>query len=120
MPEGIAISETKLNSFCTSNVHIPNYKLLRSDANTVLVLEELAYIKDTIKFRVRDDLLLNLQHCEDLRIEIESKLSTIIFAVIHWHPKQKIPLFPEKLYESFSNLENKKINYIVVGDINIL
>ena len=65
------------------------------------------YIKDTIKFRVRDDLLVNLQPCEDLWKEIESKFSKIIFAVIYRHSKRKIPLFHEKLYENLSNLEKK-------------
>ena len=92
MPEVIAVSETKLNSFSTSNVNIPNYKLLRNDSNTCAG-EVGLYIEDTIKLRVRDDLLLNLQHCEDLWIEIESKFSTFIFALIYRHPKQKFLYF---------------------------
>ena len=118
MPEVIAISETKLNSFSTSNVNIPNYKLLRNDSNTCAGGVGL-YIKNTIKLRVRDDLLLNLQHCENLWIEIESKFSSFIFVVTYRHPEQKIPLFHEKLCENLSKLENKKLNYFVVGDLNI-
>ena len=53
------------HNFPTSNVNIPNYKFLRNDSNTRAGGVGL-YIKDTIKSRVRDDLLLNSQQCEDL------------------------------------------------------
>ena len=90
--------------------------MLRNDSNTCAGGVGLC-IKDTIKFRVCDDLLQ--RHSEDLWIEIESKFSNFIFVVIYRYPKQKIPLFCVKLCGNLSKLENKKLNYIVVGDSNI-
>ena len=95
MLEVTAVSETKLNSFSTSNVNIPNYKLLRNDSNRPTSVGGVCLHKDAIKFRVglRNDLLLNLQHCEDLWIEVESKFSNFIFAVIYRHPSKKFLYF---------------------------
>ena len=95
MFEVTAVSETKLNSFSTSNVNIPNYKLLRNDSNRPTCVGGVCLHKDAIKFRVglRNDLLLNLQHCEDLWIEVELKFSNFIFAVIYRHPSKKFLYF---------------------------
>ena len=68
LPDVIAISETKLHANSVSNVHISNYKLLRTDSNTCAGGICL-YIKDAIKFRLRNDLLVKLKHCEDLWLE---------------------------------------------------
>ena len=57
LPDVIAISETKLHANSVSNVHISNYRLLRTDSNTCAGGVHL-YINDTIKFRLRNDLLL--------------------------------------------------------------
>ena len=57
---------------------------------------------------------LNLQHCKDLWLEVESKKSSIILGVI-----QKLSLFQDKLCKNLSKLENNKLNYIVNGDFNI-
>ena len=62
---------------------------------------------------------LNLQHCEDLWIEVESEKSNIILGVIYRHSKQKLSLFQDKLCKNLSKLENNKLNYIVNGDFNI-
>ena len=63
LPDVIAISETNLNANNVLNVHISNYKLLRTDSNTCAG-GVCIYIMDTIKFRLRNDLLLKLKHCE--------------------------------------------------------
>ena len=75
MPDAIAISETKLNSNNVSKIKIPYYNFLRSDSSTNAGGVGL-YIKDTIKFSLRNDLKLNLQDCEDLWLE-ESAISQI-------------------------------------------
>ena len=78
----IAISETKLHANSVSNVHISNYKLLRTDSNTCAGGVCL-YVKDTIKFRLRNDFLLKLKHCEDPWLEVECKGSILIVAVVY-------------------------------------
>ena len=114
----IAILETLLQANSVSNVHISNYKLLRTDFNSCAGGVCL-YIKDTIKFRLRNDVLLKLKHCDDLWLELECKGSNLIVAVVHRHLNQDMLSFQGKLCENLNNIENKKLNYIVSGDINI-
>ena len=64
-------------------------------------------------------MFLHLQDCEDLWLEIESKETNFIIAVIYRHPKQKLSLFNDKLSETLSLLENNKVNYTVCDDTNI-
>ena len=99
-------------------MHISYYKVLHTDSNTCADGVCL-YIKDTIKFRLRNDLLLKLKHCEDLWLELEGKGSNLIVAVIYCHPNQDMLSFQDKLCENLNNIENKKLNYIVSGNINI-
>ena len=63
LPDVTAISDIKLLANSFSNVHISNHKLLRTDSNTCTGGVCL-YIKNTIKFRSRNDLLGKLKHCE--------------------------------------------------------
>ena len=72
LPDVIAISETKLHANSVSKVHISNYKLLHTDYK-YLCRCSLSLHKDTIKFRLRNNLLLKLKHCEDLWLELECK-----------------------------------------------
>ena len=62
---------------------------------------------------------LNLQHCKDLWLEVESEKSSIILGVIYRHPNQKLSLFQDKLCKNLSKLENNKLNYTVNEDFNI-
>ena len=64
IPDAIAISETKLNANSVTNVNIPNYTFLRKDSSTNAG-EVGLYIKQSMQFCLRNDLSLNLQHCED-------------------------------------------------------
>ena len=118
LPNVKAISEIKLHANSVSNVHISNHKLLRTDSNAC-VGGICLYIKDTIKFRLRNDLLLKLKHYEDLWLELECKGLTLTVAVVCRHPNQDMLSFQDKLGENLNNIENKKLNYIVSGDINI-
>ena len=102
--EVIAISEPKLHANNVSNVHISNYKLLRTDSSTCAGGVCL-YIKGTIKFRLRNDLLLKLKHCKDLSLEVECKGSNLIVAVVYRHPNQDMLSFQGKLCENLNNME---------------
>ena len=72
LPHVIAISETKLNSNSVSNLNLPNYTFLRKDSPTYAGGVGF-YIKGIMQYRIRNDLTLNIQHCEDLWIELETK-----------------------------------------------
>ena len=118
IPDVVAISETKLNASSVSNKNFDNYKFFHNDSVTCANGVGRC-VRETLKFRLRDDLLLHLQDCKDLWLEIESKETNFIIAVIYRHPKQKLSLFNDKLCETLSLLENNKVNYIVCGDTNI-
>ena len=118
MPDAIAISETKLNPNSSLNLKFPNYKFIRNHSITHAGGVGL-YIKESLKFTLRKELSLNLQHCKDLWLEVELEKSSIILVVINRNPKQKLSLFQDKLCKNLSKLENNKLNYIVNGDFNI-
>ena len=117
-PDVVAISETKLNASSVSNINFDNYKFLHNDSVTCAGGVGL-YVRETLKFQLRDDLLLHLQDCEDLWLEIESKETNFIIAVIYRNSKQKLSLFNDRLCETLSLLENNKVNYIVCSDTNL-
>ena len=98
IPDVVAISETKLNLSSISNINIA--LLIINFYPMIPLLAVGLYIKKTLKFRLRDYLILCLQDCEDLWREIESKESNFILAVIYCHPKQKLLLFNDKLCEN--------------------
>ena len=92
LPDFKVISETKLHANSVLNVRISNYKLLLIDSNTCAGGVFL-YITDTIKFHLRNDLLLKLKHFEDLWLEVKCKGSNLIGAVVYRHPNQDILSF---------------------------
>ena len=66
MPDAFAISETiKLNAKNSLNLNFSNYKFICNDSITHAGGVNL-YIKDSLRFSLRKDLSLGLQHCEDL------------------------------------------------------
>ena len=119
LPDAIAISERKLNSNSVSNLNIPNYTAcLRKDSSTCAGGVGF-YIKGNMQYRIRNDLSLNVQHCEDLWIELETKKENLILAVIYRHSNQLLLPFQDKLCDTLTDLENSNLNYIVCGDINV-
>ena len=119
-PDLIAISETKLNPNSTTRINIPNYHFHRQDSHT-LAREVEIYIKESINYKIRQDLALKLHDCEDLWIEITTKQSckSLIYAVIYRHPHRSSKSFQKKLCDILLSLESKKNFYIVCGDVNI-
>ena len=118
LPDVIAISETKLNSNSVSNLNIPNYTFLRKDSPTCAGGVGF-YIKGNMQYRIRNDLSLNVQHCEDLWIELETKKENLILAVIYRHPNKLLLPFQDKLCDTLTDLENSNLSHIVCGDINV-
>jgi len=60
------------------------------------------YIKNNMQYRLRTELSLNIQQCEDLWLEIETRNSKIVLAVIYRHPSKEILTFQEKFCEILS------------------
>ena len=44
------------------------------------------YVINTLNYRLRVDILLNVPKCENIWIKISTNHGSIIFAVIYWHP----------------------------------
>ena len=114
-PEIISISETKLNSRCTSNFDIFGYDFLHNDSPTKAGGVGL-YINKSLKYKLRNDLNLLLPNCEDLWIEIKSKKRNIILSTIYRHPNLDVISFQNKLCETLTKLEGDKLHYIINGD----
>ena len=72
-----------------------------------------------MQYRIRNNLSLNVQHCEDLWIELETKKENLILAIIYRHPDKLLLPFQDKLCDMLTDLENSNLSYIVCGDINI-
>ena len=72
MPDAIAISETKLNANSSLNLNFTNYRFIRDESITHAG-EVGLHMKDSLRFTLRKDFSLNLQHCEDLWLEVESE-----------------------------------------------
>jgi len=53
--------------------------------------------------------------CEDLWLEIETKNSKIVLAMIYRHPSKEILTFQDKFCEILSDLNAQKLNYIIGG-----
>ena len=117
-PDVVAISETKLNTNSTSNINISNYSFFRKDSHSCAGGVG-PYVKNTMQFQMHDDLSLNLPNCEDLWLQIKCKSSDIVLGVIYRHPNKGILSFQNTLYDTLANLETKKLNYVICGDINI-
>ena len=72
-----------------------------------------------MQYRIRNDLSLNVQHCEDLWIEPKTEKENIVLAVIYSHPNKLLLPLQGKLCDTLTDLENSNLNYIVFGDINV-
>ena len=109
LPDVIAISETKLNSSSVSNLNLLNYTFLCKDSPTCASGVGF-YIKGNMQYHVRNNLTLYIQHCEDLWIELETKKTYFIIAVIYRHPNNLLLPFQDKLCDTLTDLENSNLN----------
>ena len=104
LPDLIAITETKLNSFTAHLASIEHYNFSyvnsMSNAGGVGI-----YIKKDLKYNVRTDIKIDYDDCESLFIKIvnncdssivDDKRKTII-GVIYRHPRYSYELFQEEL-----------------------
>ena len=115
LPDATAISQTKLDSNCTSNINIPRYNFLRCDSPAHAGGVDI-YVKDTLQFRSLNDLSPQTPHCENLWLEVEERTTDIIIGVVYCHPGRNISSFQDKFHNNLLDLETNKLNYIVCED----
>ena len=113
----IAISETKLNSNSIVNLDLPNYIFLRSDSPKQAGGVGL-YVHDSFTHKLRDDLELNINGCEDIWIEMLCD-KNLICGVVYRHPNSDLLSFKEALLDKLEQISNENKHLIVIGDINI-
>ena len=87
------------------------------------------YISSDIEYDIRNDLSIGHNGCEDLWINLKSSRTdrekkskspeSLIVGVIYRHPTQDYKSFSKSLSKTLSTLNEKKLNYVIVGDINV-
>ena len=77
------------------------------------------YLKDTVKYKVRNHFNLNLNQCEDIWIEFQSKKLNSTLSIVYRYPNSDLQAFQYNLDEKLVKLENSKSNYTINRNINI-
>ena len=80
------------------------------------------YIKNSITYKIIDELDLNLNFAENIWIEVETNKKSIVVGVVYRHPGyivNQIELFTKAIEKNFLNMSNKKMEFYLVGDFNI-
>lgn len=121
-PDLIAITETKLNKNSNINlVQLPGYHFFHINSLTQAGGVAL-YIKCSINFNVRKDLIFHDKEYESIWIELvhtNNKLSNSIFGVMYRHPKYNISEFTDSLSDFLQKTSSENKNIFITGDINI-
>jgi len=119
-PHIVAVSEAKINksdglSFPTT---ITGYNFLHSDSEKRSGGVGI-YIDSSISYQIKTDIPNVLNDSESLWIEINLHKKPCIIGVIYWHPGYDISAFTENIREILHNISDKKLPFIICGDINI-
>jgi len=117
-PEIIAVSETKINKKQTPffQTKICGYNFVHVDSD-----QEAGgigiYIKDNLSFQRRSDICNDLKDAESLWIETNIGGRQCVLGVIYRHPKYDC--FTDDVSAILHYLSDKKLPYIICGDINM-
>ena len=132
LPDILAVSETRLSSESTIP-QIPGYVF--EGVNATITQNHMGgvgmYLSDRIDYSIRDDLSLNHRGSEDLWINLKlqnnlscsskkSAYENFVVGIIYRHDQfSNRSQFTETFCKSLKTLQDKKTNYIIVGDFNI-
>ena len=123
LPNIIAITETKLKKYeLQTNIVINGYNFILSDSDSQAGGVG-SYIKNSITYKIIDELDLNLNFAENILIEVETNKKSIVVGVVYRHPGyivNQIELFTKAIEKNFLNMSNKKMEFYLVGDFNIV
>ena len=125
MPDLIGITESRLkdnfDAPCLEGYHDFVGEPTITDAGGAGI-----YIKDTFDYKIRDDLHLKVDRCENIWIELlgknknnQTKESPIIIAVIYRHPGSNYLAFCSNLRNSIEKINQFNGKFVLMGDINI-
>ena len=112
-PDIIAISEIKLKQDFLST--LPAYTFLQNNSKSNAGRVGL-FIKNSINYNIFNQIQLNSVECKNLWVNHNERQ---VVGVIYRHPNTDIFRFQENLENLLCELNNKKLNYYICGDINI-
>ena len=77
------------------------------------------YAKRHLDMKIRNDLKLNVEKCEDLWANVTINDRTDVIGVIYRHPRQNYSSFQDAFCDKLNFLNSRKSTYYVCGDFNI-
>ena len=125
MPDVLGITETRLKDD-PFLVQLTGYRFeshhSQTDAGGVGI-----YIRDSLQYNIREDLAIDLEHCEEKWVEIIVDTSkkqvkaakSIVIGIIYRHKENNTKSFQEKLSRNIYNLNQANSSVLILGDINI-
>ena len=121
LPHIVAVSEAKINkndglSFRTT---ITGYNFLHSDSEKKKSGGIGIYFDSSTSYQIKTDIPNVINDSKSLWIEINLHKKPCTIGVIYRHPGYDIGAFTENICEVLHNLSDKKLPFIICGDINI-
>ena len=127
LPDVIGVTETRLNEHL-EQIDIDGYDFepcfSKTQAGGVGI-----YVANYLESKVRRDLSMNLEHCEDIWVEIypHSRNShtkyhdgkKVIVGIVYRHPGSQYKRFCEKLCSTIDNINRCNENFVIMGDVNV-
>ena len=104
--------------FDSRNINLQSYEFVHTDSGT-RAGGVAFYIKESISYSIRDDLVIVNDENENLWIQVQINNVKYIFAVIYRHPRHNYITFQQKLTKTIESIENQKDTYFICGDLNI-
>ena len=77
------------------------------------------FVKHSLEYTLREDLLLNVDYCEDVWLEITVKNTKFIVASIYRHPCYNYTAYQAAFINSIEVINRRKLNHYIFGDINL-
>ena len=119
LPDILAFSETWL----TENKCAPDkegFKFEHADSKTQEAGGVGVYISSELDYSIRNDLNLETKFVEDIWLDVTRRDKTkFVVGVIYRHPDHQFGTFCNNLCNTLDVLNKSKVNYLIVGDINI-
>ena len=127
LPDVIGVTETSLDEHLKEididgYVFEPCFSTTQAGGVGVYVANYLAYSK-------RKDLSMNLEHCEDVWIEISTQIKNnhtkfqdekkLVVGIVYRHPGSQYKRFCETLCNNIDIINRSNKNFVIMGDVNV-
>ena len=124
LPNIIGVTETKLK-LNSDSIEIGGY--IFEDCRTTTEAGGAGlYISEDINYKVREDLSIQIDQCEDKWIEVTTKSSKssqietqIVVGIVYRHPRGSIKRLRDKICKNIDYMNNNGIQFVIMGDLNV-